>query len=68
MASTIGPAPQFPERTPVSYERKFSPAQPGLRGPLRFEEGLATDDVELLVICKLAAIVECNGFSCIFWE
>jgi hypothetical protein len=43
MASTIGPAPQFPERTPVSYERKFSPAQPGLRGPLRFEEGLATD-------------------------
>ena len=43
MASTIGPAPQFPERTPVSYERKFSPAQPGLRGPLRFEEGVATD-------------------------
>jgi len=43
MASTIGPAPQFPERTPVSYERKFSPAQPGLRGPLRFEEGIATD-------------------------
>ena len=43
MASTIGPAPQFPERMPVSYERKFSPAQPGLRGPLRFEEGIATD-------------------------
>jgi hypothetical protein len=43
MASTIGPAPQFPERTPVSYERKFSPATPGLRGPLRFEEGIATD-------------------------
>ena len=43
MASTIGPAPQFPERASVSYERKFSPAQPGLRGPLRFEEGIATD-------------------------
>jgi hypothetical protein len=43
MASTIGPAPQFPERNPVSYEVKVSPAQPGLRGPLRFEEGIATD-------------------------
>lgn len=43
MASTIGPAPQFPERTPVSYERKMTDAAPGQRGPLRFEEGLATD-------------------------
>ena len=43
MASTLGPAPQFPERTPVSYERKFSPAAAGQRGPLRFEEGIATD-------------------------
>jgi hypothetical protein len=43
MAGNIGPTPQFPERTPVTYERKFSPGQPGLRGPLRFEEGIATD-------------------------
>lgn len=40
---TIGPAPQFPERTGSVYERKMSPAQAGLRGPLRFEEGVATD-------------------------
>jgi hypothetical protein len=39
----IAPAPQFPERADLSYERKMSPAQPGLRGPLRFEEGIATD-------------------------
>lgn len=43
MASNIAPTPQFPERTPATYERKFSEAQPGLRGPLRFEEGIATD-------------------------
>lgn len=39
----IAPNPGFPERTPTVYERKFSPALPGNRGPLRFEEGLATD-------------------------
>jgi hypothetical protein len=39
----IAPVPQFPERMSPNYERKFSPAQPGLRGPLRFEEGIATD-------------------------
>lgn len=39
----IAPVPQFPERMTPVYERKFSPAQPGLRGPLRFEEGVATD-------------------------
>lgn len=39
----IAPAPQFPERMTPVYERKMSPAQPGLRGPLRFEEGIATD-------------------------
>jgi hypothetical protein len=44
MANTnIAPVPGFPERTPVTYDRKISPAQPGLRGPLRFEEGIATD-------------------------
>ena len=40
---TLGPAPQYPERSPNVYERKFSPAQPMQRGPLRFEEGVATD-------------------------
>ena len=39
----IAPTPQFPERPGTSYERKMSPATPGLRGPLRFEEGVATD-------------------------
>lgn len=43
MAPTIAPAPAFPERTPNTYEVKMSPGQPGLRGPLRFEEGIATD-------------------------
>lgn len=39
----LAPNPGFPERTPTVYERKFTPALPGNRGPLRFEEGLATD-------------------------
>lgn len=43
MAPSIGPAPQFPEREGATYERKFSAAVPGQRGPLRFEEGIATD-------------------------
>lgn len=42
-ATDIAPSPSFPERAPYNYERKFSPAQPGLRGPLRYEEGIATD-------------------------
>lgn len=40
---TIAPAPQFPETSPYMYERKMAPSVPGNRGPLRFEEGLATD-------------------------
>ena len=40
---SVAPAPQFPERTPNEFERKFSPAAPGQEGPLRFEEGLGTD-------------------------
>lgn len=40
---TIGPAPEFPERSPQMYDRKFSPAAPGQMGPLRFQEGVATD-------------------------
>lgn len=39
----IGPAPQFAERTNNTYDRKLSAATPGQRGPLRFEEGIATD-------------------------
>ena len=38
----ISPAPQFPERAPQSYERKGA-ANTTRRGPLRFEEGIATD-------------------------
>lgn len=40
---SIGPAPMFPERAPQMYDRKFSPAAPGERGPLRFQEGIGTD-------------------------
>jgi hypothetical protein len=39
----IAPTPQFPEKVGATYERKMAAAQPGLRGPLRFEEGIATD-------------------------
>ena len=38
----IAPAPQFPERSPNIYERKLAD-NPERRGPLRFEEGVATD-------------------------
>jgi len=39
----IAPDPKFPERPGTVYDRKVSPATPGQRGPLRFEEGIATD-------------------------
>lgn len=39
----IAPAPKFPESAGTVYDRKVSPATPGQRGPLRFEEGVATD-------------------------
>jgi hypothetical protein len=39
----IAPEPKFPERAANIYDRKVSPATPGQRGPLRFEEGIATD-------------------------
>lgn len=39
----IAPNPLFPERTPNTYERKGALGVPGNRGPLRFEEGIATD-------------------------
>jgi len=38
----IGPAPAFPERSPQNYERKMG-GNAERRGPLRFEEGIATD-------------------------
>lgn len=39
----IAPNPQFPEKPDYVYERKMGPNMPGMRGPLRFEEGVATD-------------------------
>ena len=39
---TISPAPQFPERAPQNYEMKGA-GNAMRRGPLRFEEGIATD-------------------------
>ncbi len=39
----VAPAPQFPERSPNVFERSMAPSIPGNRGPLRFEEGVATD-------------------------
>jgi hypothetical protein len=40
---SIAPDPQLPEKAPLTYDRKITPATPGQRGPLRFEEGLGTD-------------------------
>jgi hypothetical protein len=40
---TIAPSPHVPEKFGPVYDRKMSPATPGQRGPLRFEEGIATD-------------------------
>ena len=38
----ISPVPNFPERSPQIYERKMTD-NVERRGPLRFEEGVATD-------------------------
>jgi hypothetical protein len=40
---SISPAPRFPEKHSPVYDRKMAAAVPGQRGPLRFEEGIATD-------------------------
>ena len=40
---SISPAPRFPEKHSPVYDRKMAGAVPGQRGPLRFEEGIATD-------------------------
>lgn len=39
----VAPAPQFPERSPNVFERSMAPSIPMNKGPLRFEEGVATD-------------------------
>jgi hypothetical protein len=42
MAGNLAPDPQFQERVGTVYERKFAD-NASRRGPLRFEEGVATD-------------------------
>lgn len=39
----LAPTPQSPEKGSYTYERKDATPTPGRRGPLRFEEGVATD-------------------------
>jgi hypothetical protein len=39
----IAPSAPVPERISSVYERKMATPSPGRRGPLRFEEGIATD-------------------------
>jgi len=43
MSSPMAPQDHFPERVSTVYEAKMGPDVSGGRGPLRFEEGLATD-------------------------
>jgi hypothetical protein len=40
---TLAPAPRVPQQQSSVYEVKVAPDAPGGRGPLRFEEGTATD-------------------------
>lgn len=39
----LAPVPNVPEVSPRTFETKMAPSRPGVRGPLRYEEGLATD-------------------------
>lgn len=39
----VAPAPMFPEKHSPVFERSFAPSIPMNKGPLRFEEGVATD-------------------------
>ena len=39
----ISPNPMFPETGMTAFERGYAPSIPGNKGPLRFEEGVATD-------------------------
>lgn len=41
--SNLAPAPQFPERVPNEFQMKQAESIPGNQGPVRFEEGLASD-------------------------
>lgn len=40
---TVAPSPMFPEKHSPVFERTLAPSIPGNKGPLRFEEGVATD-------------------------
>lgn len=40
---TLAPTNPFPEKGYPAYEAKVASGAPGERGPLRFEEGIATD-------------------------
>ena len=39
----VAPVPMFPEKGDPQFELSLAPSIPGNRGPLRFEEGVATD-------------------------
>ena len=39
----VAPNPMFPEQNAPVFERTLAPNIPGNKGPLRFEEGVATD-------------------------
>lgn len=41
--TTFAPQNPFPEKGTPVFERKGAPSIPGNKGPLRFEEGVATD-------------------------
>jgi hypothetical protein len=43
LQSPLAPTAVPPERVGTVYEAKIAPDMPGGRGPLRFEEGIATD-------------------------
>jgi hypothetical protein len=40
---TIAPNPLYPERGAQAFQAQVGPSIPGNKGPLRFEEGVATD-------------------------
>lgn len=40
---SVAPVPMFPEKAPTMFEGTYAPSIPGNKGPLRFEEGIATD-------------------------
>jgi hypothetical protein len=43
MSSPLAPGDNFPERVTNVFEAKMAPNAPGGRGPMHFEEGIATD-------------------------